>query len=378
MNHPLENIPAVKIPGLSFQVVEVSPVLASDWLKRNGKNRKVKEPTVEAYSRDMRNNAWLLTHQGVAFDDGGKLIDGQHRLEAIVRSRRTVKLFVSAGWTVGGTKNKTMDAVDRGVSRSLADQLSLQHGVADAARVVQVVNAIAAANFGLQRVFKGTTASVLAVFELYAPELKWLLSHPVKTNGIKSAQVGALMVLARAVWPEKTEDFYSRLRDGVNLTRDNPALHLRNWLMGSSMDHSPYTIRNTIAYALQEFVAGRPMEKIVTHSTAGMKALLSKQAEKSATVCKIYGATPVLPADKTESKGPAKPQPSSARSPISPYSPEAVKIGDSLVGSFTLLDLVARLDEPNQPGTWLMLWMKKGWITSAGANAYRKTEKWGK
>lgn len=56
--------------------------------------RKLNLDTVKQYQRDMESCGWEKTHQGLAFDFLGRLYDGQHRLEAGVRSHQTFNAFV--------------------------------------------------------------------------------------------------------------------------------------------------------------------------------------------------------------------------------------------------------------------------------------------
>ena len=95
---PAADINDTPFAGVRFAFCDVTPELAAEWLKHNRRNRKVKDTTVEAYAMDMRNGAWQTTHQGVAFDLAGNLIDGQHRLRGIVQARRPVLMVVSHGW----------------------------------------------------------------------------------------------------------------------------------------------------------------------------------------------------------------------------------------------------------------------------------------
>jgi hypothetical protein len=380
--NPLAKIPEVKIPGLSFQVVEITPVLAAEWLKRNRKNRKVKNLTVEAYARDMKNDAWYLTHQGVAFDADGNLIDGQHRLQAVVSAKRNVAMFVTSGWPANG-KQKTMDAVDRGVNRSLADQLSLQHDVTDAARVVQMANSVAAACLGGVRVRKSSTHCVLSVFDLYQAEFKYLLADPIKQHGLKSATVAGVLILARAVWPEKTADFINRFKTGENLDRNNPILHLRNWLMGVGMNADAGTIRLTTAHHLVAFVEDRNLQSLVSQSNVALLQLLKLQGDRVAKIRKLYDAeaATVINPNAAAAK-PAKPvAPTVSPEPkfnISPTGPDALRVAATLAPVFSTTDLVARVDSPNIPGLWLADWNRRGWIVSAGVREFRKTDTFGK
>lgn len=372
---------------IMFMFVEVTPEIANEWLKANRKNRKVKENTVTAYHRDMRNDAWMITHQGIAFDDAGNLIDGQHRLMAVLAAKRPVTMLVSAGWPTGA-KRKTMDAVDRGVQRSLKDQLELQHGIKDAGSVVKIVNQIVAAALGLRRVFKSTTDSTLAVFELYQEEIKWLLANPVKTLGIRKAGVVGCMALGRAVWPDKTAEFYSRLITGENLSGKSPILLLRNYLIGDKSARNRDDVPSVIAQHLVAFIEGRELGSVTTHGTAGMQKMLGLQSGRIEKIQKIYAAPELQnpkavqatakPAQPAAPKSPAPRQSSSDAESVHPTSSEGVRIGNTLSRRFTTTDLSARLDRGHPTGYWLSHWRNKKWIEPVGANEFEKTETFGK
>ena len=79
------------------QVMDVTPELAQAWLKQNTFNRPISAPTVRRYASDMSNGRWKLNHQGLAFSEEGVLVDGQHRLMAIVKADSTVKMMVTWG-----------------------------------------------------------------------------------------------------------------------------------------------------------------------------------------------------------------------------------------------------------------------------------------
>ncbi|MGW2238572.1 hypothetical protein ACWCWE_31920, partial [Streptomyces sp. NPDC001759] len=82
---------------MHMQVVDVSPQLAADWLTRNTSNRPLSKSTVQHLAGQIQRGEWQLTHQGIAFDEDDVLIDGQHRLAAIVKAGVTVPLTVTHG-----------------------------------------------------------------------------------------------------------------------------------------------------------------------------------------------------------------------------------------------------------------------------------------
>jgi len=96
---------------MDSNVVLVSPELAAEWLKKNntGENRAVSQEVIANYAMDMKNNKWDLTHQGICFGEDGALVDGQHRLHAIVMAGVTVAMMVTRTSAVKGPRDAIID-----------------------------------------------------------------------------------------------------------------------------------------------------------------------------------------------------------------------------------------------------------------------------
>jgi hypothetical protein len=82
---------------MKIEMVRITPDMASRMLSLNTKNRNLSDRLVSKYSQDMTNGNWSVTHQGIAFYEDGTLADGQHRLEAIIRSGATVTMYITQG-----------------------------------------------------------------------------------------------------------------------------------------------------------------------------------------------------------------------------------------------------------------------------------------
>lgn len=104
----------------SASVVFVTPDMAERWLEANTRNRNLNEKVVRTYVRDMISGAWLLTGEGIKFATDGSLLDGQHRLTAIVRAGVTVPMFV-----MRGVSPEAQRVMDTGKKRTAADALSV-------------------------------------------------------------------------------------------------------------------------------------------------------------------------------------------------------------------------------------------------------------
>lgn len=97
---------------------EISPEQAARWLERNDNNRNVNVAKVKKMAKDMREGHWDTTHQGIAIASDGTLVDGQHRLLAIVESGVTVRMNV----TFNAAKSQHIDS---GNIRSMANRVQM-------------------------------------------------------------------------------------------------------------------------------------------------------------------------------------------------------------------------------------------------------------
>ncbi len=76
-------------------MVLVTPAIAVELLKKNSSNRPLNELTVKWYANQMAKNQWTLSGQTISISDDGRLIDGQHRLKAIVESGKSIYFNIS-------------------------------------------------------------------------------------------------------------------------------------------------------------------------------------------------------------------------------------------------------------------------------------------
>jgi hypothetical protein len=79
--------------------IPVTPSLARRLIDLNAdNNRNLLTRTVDMYARDMINNRWReKTGQTVKVNRNGRLLDGQHRMHAVVASGRTILFDLTLG-----------------------------------------------------------------------------------------------------------------------------------------------------------------------------------------------------------------------------------------------------------------------------------------
>lgn len=100
------------------RIVKVSPEIAATFLSRDSVNRRLDMGQVRALAETILRGEWKLTHQGIAFDETGALLDGQHRLHAIIEANTPVEMLV-----FDGVARDVFPVLDTGKRRSAADTL---------------------------------------------------------------------------------------------------------------------------------------------------------------------------------------------------------------------------------------------------------------
>ncbi|MCL2117958.1 MAG: hypothetical protein FWH27_05975 [Planctomycetaceae bacterium] len=109
----LNQLPKDARPCANTFIVNVTPELARMWLTNNNFNRPRNSETVAKYVRQIRENRWRLTHQGIALTKNGFLLDGQHRLWAIIECDVTLPMRVFANEPI-----ENYEVIDCGRNRS--------------------------------------------------------------------------------------------------------------------------------------------------------------------------------------------------------------------------------------------------------------------
>lgn len=205
------------------EFVPITPLLAAVWLKSNTSNRRISEPVVEAYASDMRAGAWKLTHQGIAFDASGRLIDGQHRLHAIIKAGFPVTMSVTRGLAASA-----QEVVDAQKPRSISDQLHLIDGLPSANKYAGACRVIAEIEQG-KHVDRSTLNGVRAILARYQPEIAEMLKA-MRATEFDSVTIVGPLAYCMAADKAKVKELASQIRTGEGLHKYDPAYQIREWI----------------------------------------------------------------------------------------------------------------------------------------------------
>lgn len=111
---------------MKTEIQTVTPQKAQEWLCKNHFNRPIRKANVITFADQMKSGRWLLSHQGIAFDTSGRLIDGQHRLNAVILANTPVAMMVTTGASIDLFK-----VTDGGAKRNLSDHTMLDERLAE-------------------------------------------------------------------------------------------------------------------------------------------------------------------------------------------------------------------------------------------------------
>lgn len=93
----------------------VTPEIAVQFLEKNNNVRTPDLRKITRIANSIKRGEWVTTHQGIAFDSAGYLVDGQNRLMAIIEADRAIELMVATEVSQGAVAE-----MDRNTPRSNA------------------------------------------------------------------------------------------------------------------------------------------------------------------------------------------------------------------------------------------------------------------
>jgi len=214
---------------LRSRVQTITPTKAAELLEANTTNRPVSRSVVRSFAEAMQRGEWIVTHQGIAFDVNGVLIDGQHRLAAIVEADVPVDLTVFTDVDDG-----TFDVLDTGKRRNAADVLAIE-GEKSSTMLAAMVRTVWLFENRPDLNWSGGAAAVTnhqIVQTLEEnPKLRDFLGRgeqiAAATGMIKSAAGAASYLVERANKRANLTDWYDGIIDGAGLQKNDPRLLFR-------------------------------------------------------------------------------------------------------------------------------------------------------
>jgi hypothetical protein len=229
---------------MRLSVEKLTPSEAEKLLKGAAEQRQrtLSATRVQQYARNMRDGQWRVTHQPIAIDRHGVLIDGQHRVAAVAASEILdgVEMLIAYD-----ADPETFDLIDTGRPRSPAQTLTIAgytntNVLSSAARYYLTYAFMEGGTRVPGPEVRGrfTSHDILRFVESVAGEriLAELpnasrISLALGRSGVKT-WLSAALALLRAHEPESAtrEEFLEKLETGTMLDVGSPILAVRRWI----------------------------------------------------------------------------------------------------------------------------------------------------
>lgn len=207
-------------------IEHVTPAIARVMLEHNESNRSMRRQVVAKYARDMTAGRWHYTGDPIRFAEDGTLLDGQHRLSAIVQSGKSQPLLV-----VRGLLREMQSVIDTGARRTAADAVRFQ-GDRNAPVLAAVARMIL--THGDELTMQLSNAEITEVVETDA-NLRWVVSNGVASLTVLRKRMTPA-VLGYAYWrchqidAFAAAEFFDRLASLADLPSGSPILALNSRL----------------------------------------------------------------------------------------------------------------------------------------------------
>lgn len=214
----------------TFEQVVVTPAIAKVLLEKNTENRNVKPRHVHELAWQMTNGAWALNPNPVSFDTDGNLIDGQHRLLAVVASGASVPMTLAFN-----VNRAAKDVIDYSIAQRTVSDAFVMAEIVNAKSVSAVINTLVF----IERGFNARLPRLASwrIYEANKEAISWAVSLRSKVAlGGRRPIVIDIAALAYA-WPcdqQGVERFAEYFFSGANVPENHPSLPLAKLKMNST------------------------------------------------------------------------------------------------------------------------------------------------
>jgi hypothetical protein len=270
---------------------DVTPAQAEAWLHdleqrvAQGlfKQRPVRKGAVRKYAQDMISGNWLITHEGIAWDTAGNLIDGQNRLHAVILAGKPVRFTITKNVPETAEKSslRAMDVVGQGVPRNVWQALQISHGyTGNALEFASVARGVTRLVLGspTRRIASPLQVSVSTAQTLYVLEkLNYRtpierLASIVPSKTLRPSTLTAVWSWLWMVHPKKAEQFADDYGNLVNLGRGHPALTLHKYISTRALRRRARDLEllQMFANALKAAMDGEPLPSLRPSEEAHM------------------------------------------------------------------------------------------------------------
>jgi hypothetical protein len=241
----------------------ITPQIAADILKNNIFNRKVNKSRVSYYADLMKRGLWHLNGESIIISKDGVLLNGQHRLLAIIQADANIQTIL-----VSGVDQNAFSTLDQGLSRTAAQVFDISN-VKNYALVASIVNKHIKAQVSLKglnpRQISNKEELLQEYFEnskMYDMSLFYARSLYNNTNAaVNISDTGTMYCLLYVVNHKKCDQFFETVINPEMLSKYHPCYFLKTTLLKYPKLKWP-ALYNCIVKAWNAYIADEELKSL--------------------------------------------------------------------------------------------------------------------
>jgi hypothetical protein len=250
---------------ITVAIEVITPSSAKKLLEGNTDNRKLRKHRVAQYTDAMKRGLWEIQNDAITISKSGKLLNGQHRLTAIVESNQPCQCLV-----LRGVDDSAYTSIDSGLGRSVNDALAAAGMPANATHITPMARTMICMEAGLNPMDSNSMSlvqrhDIVEYVNKNDEMLDWALSLSRRADGavggIRHAWGVFAILAAQKHGREKVDTFINLVIDGAGLKPGESPLALRNWLSRQRGQWSRQASKTNIAVYISAFNKWMTREK---------------------------------------------------------------------------------------------------------------------
>jgi len=236
---------------MRFEKQLITPGIAKKYLETNTHNRRLKMPIILRYAQDMIASRWKEnTGEVIKISKSGTLLDGQHRLMAVIKSNKPISFHVAFD-----VDESVFDVIDTGSNRNASDAFKIE-GIKHENVIPSIINTYyLLKNNYIGKGQKNSRLTNAMLLESYYEDetfwqniaLKTMVWYNAFAKILAPSIIGGMFALFFKIDNEDAETFMLQLATGQKLTSKSIG-QLRQKLIKDKM--SPRKMTIALKYAL--------------------------------------------------------------------------------------------------------------------------------
>jgi hypothetical protein len=218
---------------LRTEVITINPTVAQLFLEKNSHNRPISSNSVQRYAAEMLGGRWKITGEPIQFSASGRLLDGQHRLLAVIQSGCSITCLV-----VRGIEDDAFSAIGQGIKRKPSDLLGLL-GEKHTLTLAAALNILWKLRRGVTSTDRYAIPTTLVEEEFkrhpgLSQDVDYVRGCSSAIKLASGAWLSALYLIGSKTNQELAEKFLSSLGDGIGLEAGDPVLLYRSRILAQT------------------------------------------------------------------------------------------------------------------------------------------------